>query len=441
MNKRKQLTTTILILAGISALVIIISTSLASSRIAQTLIEEEIKKNLSLSEQAARLLEKEIQTIEEKVGLVTKFPQIQSSNSDVCNQKLAEIAPYLKPQVDNMTRFNTKLTLDCAIAKAAIGYVLTPESEITALIKNPQHPAHLSRSGYSPTSEQYVLYLTLPVFTSNGTFYGIIGGVTYLSYIADRYLSTIELGEGGYVTLLDDDGTYLYHPDTRYIGKKLDSPEIVAFGEDNSAVRNLNDVALEASRNEESGNLRYSLMNKEMLSVYAPAHVFPGRTWTVILTQPVATILSGIYTNEGLGGLNIFIFLSGLIILTLIIFSAITLAYVIRGLFTPLARIGEVAEKIGQGNLDVEVTKDLVRTEDEFGQLARAVQKMANELKSSYLSLENKVKERTEALNSRTQELEKTNSFLVGRELKMIELKEENAELNKKLSDLKKDKE
>lgn len=61
-------------------------------------------------------------------------------------------------------------------------------------------------------------------------------------------------------------------------------------------------------------------------------------------------------------------------------------------------------------------------------------QKLNNDnLKKAYSVLETKVKEKTRALEEKIEELEKINSLAIGRELKMIDLKEENKELKSKL--------
>lgn len=60
---------------------------------------------------------------------------------------------------------------------------------------------------------------------------------------------------------------------------------------------------------------------------------------------------------------------------------------------------------------------------DEIGMLSRAFNTMSLKLKAYYVELERKVKERTLALDQKVEELEKLNRVMIGRELKMIELK------------------
>ena len=88
-------------------------------------------------------------------------------------------------------------------------------------------------------------------------------------------------------------------------------------------------------------------------------------------------------------------------------------------LLKPINQIRKVTRELGQGNLDRRV---VIGNKDEVGELAGSFNDMAGKLKESRENLEDKIKKRTA-------DLEKTNKFMVGRELKMIELKKELAAL------------
>jgi len=429
MSKKLQLIVFISVLTVTGVLAGLGSVYFIRNQLTQSLIEEETSNNLNLTQQTAILLEKEISTIQEKVNLVARMPQIQDGDTGTCNKKLAEVAPDLKAQMDNITRFNTKFTLDCAINKAAIGYVLTPESPIKAIIQDPEHKPNLSYSGYSPVSKQEVLYLNLPVFSTAGNYYGIIGGVIYLNYISDKYFKHIDLGQGGYVTLIDDNGGYLYHPDTANIGKKIDAADLTK-GASSPALHALNQKILADVKNDKSGTVRFKDQNQEMVVSYAPANVEPGRKWVVALTVPTQAIVSKLQQSHGFGGRNTFVYLYGSVIISFTLFSTLILLLVLRGFFTPLIRIKNITTKIGQGDMDVEIDSRLLKSKNEFGQLARAIQEMAAKLRESRLTLEQKIKDRTAELEKsnldiemKAAELAKTNKFMMDRELKMVELK------------------
>ncbi|MDP3057810.1 MAG: HAMP domain-containing protein [bacterium] len=136
----------------------------------------------------------------------------------------------------------------------------------------------------------------------------------------------------------------------------------------------------------------------------------------------------------------------------------------LRKTVVPITNLRNAAINIGKGDLDIKIA---VEASDEVGELASAFNEMVIKLKGSYLILEQKVKERTkdletergslekkvkertadleklkegleetvakrsEELNKKLTELERVNKLMVGRELKMVELKKENEELKK----------
>ncbi len=108
-----------------------------------------------------------------------------------------------------------------------------------------------------------------------------------------------------------------------------------------------------------------------------------------------------------------------------------------KSMIEPVKTLIRGVESIGEGNLDHHIE---ARGEDEIGSLAKAFNKMTEDLKKSRAEieeynrgLEEKVRERTLELQSRVDELEKFHKLTVGRELKMIELKKRIAELEDEL--------
>lgn len=111
------------------------------------------------------------------------------------------------------------------------------------------------------------------------------------------------------------------------------------------------------------------------------------------------------------------IFMAIMIILLIILYVMIYYSVII-----PLGQFKEAAQEIASGNLDQKVP---AKSRDEVGDLAQTFNQMAVEIKESRQNIEAKVKERTE-------ELEKLNRFMTGRELKMVELKKKIEELEQK---------
>lgn len=116
--------------------------------------------------------------------------------------------------------------------------------------------------------------------------------------------------------------------------------------------------------------------------------------------------------------------------ITAIILMALSLSLIIKVVvITPIRKIQEASEKIRAGYLD---WRTAVKSKDEFGELAKAFNGMAEKLQKSQTELENTVASRTKELHQRVRELERLTKLLVGRELKMAELKKEIARLKER---------
>lgn len=110
---------------------------------------------------------------------------------------------------------------------------------------------------------------------------------------------------------------------------------------------------------------------------------------------------------------------------------------IISNMIQPLIRLKEAAMQMGSGNFDVQIP---VTSEDEIGALAARFNEMSKGIKSSQSQireynqrLEKDVEERTKQLKDKVDEMQRMQSMLVGRELKMIELKAENEKLRQQL--------
>lgn len=104
----------------------------------------------------------------------------------------------------------------------------------------------------------------------------------------------------------------------------------------------------------------------------------------------------------------------------LVLFVAILFVYFKKLIIRPLSALHKSTEVIANGNLDYRVD---INSHDEFGQVARSFNEMTIKLKESYSGLEQAVQRRTEELNKRIEEVERMNKLMIGRELKMVELK------------------
>lgn len=137
--------------------------------------------------------------------------------------------------------------------------------------------------------------------------------------------------------------------------------------------------------------------------------------------------------------LNTFMVIIILSIVAIFILGFTVSLSISRSIAKPLGELTKGVERISKG--DLRYTID-VKSKDEIGQLAIAFNVMTGKLQSSYENLDGKIREKTRFLEEAKEELQvkvaalvEVNDFMVGRELKMIDLKKEIEELQGKISD------
>lgn len=139
----------------------------------------------------------------------------------------------------------------------------------------------------------------------------------------------------------------------------------------------------------------------------------------------------------------------------LIIFIGLIFFIVFRTVINPIKKLALICEEVRKGNLKVKMP---VTSKTEIGELATVFNEMIKNLRESYAALEEAktvleikvqartrelrelvehqeevIKERTRKIQEKMEELEKFHRLVVGRELKMIQLKEEIEKLKKEL--------
>ncbi len=120
-------------------------------------------------------------------------------------------------------------------------------------------------------------------------------------------------------------------------------------------------------------------------------------------------------------------------VVPLLIFGILTSVFFSIKLTGPIIELKRATEGIAKGDFEVHVK---ARTNDEIGELAHSFNKMTEDLKKSHAeteeykrTLEQRVADRTKELAMKAEELERMNKLMIGRELKMVELKKEIAAL------------
>ena len=103
----------------------------------------------------------------------------------------------------------------------------------------------------------------------------------------------------------------------------------------------------------------------------------------------------------------------------------------VNRLVQPLQKLSGITQQITAGNMNISIDKSLLEEQDEIGSLANSYHLMIQKLIESIANL---TKASTD-LSAKNTDLERLNQFMVGRELKMVELKKLNTALQKKLAE------
>ncbi len=157
---------------------------------------------------------------------------------------------------------------------------------------------------------------------------------------------------------------------------------------------------------------------------------------TVIYEKPTKDLISLVNSSN-------FILLSGFISSIILVFSI--LVFFVGRITNRISRLSKITKEIEGGNFKINLNEKDLEANDETAVLARSFNEMAKKLTNVYKKMDNEVKNRTKEVEEKNKKLneseielkkaldlsEQTNKLMVGRELKMLELKEELRKLKK----------
>jgi len=168
---------------------------------------------------------------------------------------------------------------------------------------------------------------------------------------ATRELASIQIGDHGYIYLLDLKGRIIFHPDPKQVGSDVSHEKWF--------LRMLQ---------QEKGSINYQWMDKQHLGMFA---FFKPWEWIVVATDPL---------NEIYGSMN----RARDYLLILAIFGSMGFSFLIivltRRLVGPLQLLVQGTLQVGRGDLDVSIP---VKSNDEIGQLSQAFNTMSHDLNQS----------------------------------------------------------
>ena len=210
---------------------------------------------------------------------------------------------------------------------------------------------------------QLILSAAAPIYDGNGKVLGVAGMDISMEHIMD-VMAEYVIGEEGFVMLMSTDGLIIYHPTQEYI--QLNVSEL--------------DISTNVVEAVQSGNAQFMKYKAAGVTKYGYLSNIGTTGYKVLSNMPSGEYYSIVVTM-----------IFGFIILFSvgIVLILISMKRVSKKLTRPIMDLNEAAQKIANGDLNVELD---VRSEDEIGELAHSIRKTIRRLQE-YIEYINEISE------------------------------------------------
>ncbi|TCS41380.1 sensor domain-containing diguanylate cyclase [Reinekea marinisedimentorum] len=237
-----------------------------------------------------------------------------------------------------------------------------------------------------------IISIGVPVLNDQGEWQGEVLAALTLEYLSER-LSAIQLGEGSYAWLTEEQGDVIAHPDESLILKAN------VFAADELGYSGLTVIG-NKTLTEATGYGEYYDANSGESKIVTFAEIGNVPGWTLFIT----TRKDVIFADIG----NILANVLGASAILMVIFLLVVMKITSR-ITRPITELTQQVKNSVNGHYQ---PINLNQSEDEIGQLSRAFNETITALDEHAHNLEAMVEARTQELNTAYSELEQTNQAL-----------------------------
>jgi two-component system, NtrC family, sensor kinase len=269
-------------------------------------------------------------------------------------------------------------------------------------IADPQHNAERQPKWtgvyFDPSAKIWMVSAIVPIYDGD-RFLGVVGHDVVLTELIENTLR--DRLPGTYNLIFRSDGRLIAHPQHIQAIHSAQGQLTIDAIED----PHLNRIFQVVAQTQKATQVVENKSDREYLAVTR----LQGPDWYFVTVYP-KSLLSRSAWNTAL-----FIFMSGVIALlieVLLLFSVLQ-----QQIANPLKQLTTASNQLAEGNFAIHLDTD---RNDEFGQLASSFSSMAHQLKLSFLELEQandeleeRVEERTTALQNTVRELHRTQAQMV----------------------------
>ena len=200
-----------------------------------------------------------------------------------------------------------------------------------------------------------IVVISTPVKDAKGVVQGVFFVVTKFFTLYESVLAPIKIGESGYAFATDNSGLTVCHPDKKRVMQTNIADSV--YGKE--------------LLSKESGYYKYFLSDESQWKIMAFGEAkVPG--WHIAVSANLDEFLGPLKTLRNLS-------LAGGLITLLAVGTVIF--YIVRRIARALQITVDNASTIAEGSVDIRVPEYLARKQDELGDLSRAFQRMAENLR------------------------------------------------------------
>lgn len=204
----------------------------------------------------------------------------------------------------------------------------------------------------SSSTGKKILSAATPVYDKSGKVLGVSGIDVVVETVIDM-MGNYAIGEEGYVMLMADDGTFVYHPNEELIDTKIQDMDIT-------------DNVGKAIDSKEASTIKYTVNGEIKYGYIMPI----GDTGFIALSCiPFGQYYSTLFTA---------VLMLVVLLMAGLIFIIFVVGRVSGKIVRPLIQLNENAMELAAGNLDVTIE---AQGEDEVGDLGRSIGKTVARLK------------------------------------------------------------
>lgn len=365
-------------------------------KVKDVVTEDFNQQQLVLARHAARQVENKLNVLKKELTLLGLSPSVQYFEQVSIGKRMGITFLSVKDEGTLEIRYVESARLRTYVVNAHGYRIVQPHPEdirflsraresqtkgaiqMTDAFPNPRFP-----SPAAGMEESLIMKIAIPVWqvsvdeshpVATREFSGVLIFLLDATALVEKIVKDIRSGKTGYAWAIDYKGTFLFHPETEFIGKnafeaRKEKRPSISFGRINEIQKDMMLVGKEGTSWYISGWHRGREEEMKKLIAYAPIHLgskAENRIWSVAVVAPISEVESAIHAIQ----IRQFL-LEGVIILTIFFGGLLLLGIMLKWSSSLKQEVEEKTKELKKSDSQcrslVENAGDIIYTVDEHG--------------------------------------------------------------------------